>query len=129
MHIDRQSFVKMIRDFTPQIDRQSPCALNQLIKRMRQIHGQKTKEEKKKNDMSRICHHHTKTSVVPRGFVNCMSLEIPCVVTVPRPGWSQNERKNTAAKGRQQVDQPPIHNNQQKSGAPAVVIKIAKTSI
>jgi hypothetical protein len=51
------------------------------------------------------------------------------VVAVPRPGWSQNERKNTVAKGRQQVDQPPVHNNQQKSEAPAVVIKVAKTSI
>ncbi len=127
--IDRWSFVKIIWDFMPQIDRQSHCVLNQIIKRMRWINSQKTKEEKKKNDMSQICHHHTKTSVVPGEFVNCMSLAIPCVVVVPRPGWSQNERKNTLAKGRQQVDQPPIHNNQQKSEAPAVVIRVAKTSI
>jgi hypothetical protein len=37
----------MIGDFTPQIDHQFPCALNQLIKWMRQIHSQKTKEEEK----------------------------------------------------------------------------------
>jgi hypothetical protein len=64
---------------------------------------------KKKNDMSPICHHHTKTSVVQREFVNFMFLAIPCVVAVHRPGWSQNEGKNSAAKGRQQLDQPPIH--------------------
>jgi hypothetical protein len=38
----------MIGDFTPQIDRQSPCVLNELIKGMSQIHCQMTKYKKEK---------------------------------------------------------------------------------
>ncbi len=41
--IDWLSFVKMIGDFTPQIDHQSPCVLNELIKGMSQIYCQMTK--------------------------------------------------------------------------------------